>query len=141
MNFMNQLTITFLLHLMKRAASEESPIDPRGESFFEIKNWTSLLKWENENRTYNFAKLFELKDGVEDQMIGEVENGSLYNNIEDVSLCQRRVFQIKVQGKESDAITWTPPSYSSVSNEQTDNNVKTKFHNVNPYLHIPFLCD
>ena len=143
---MNQLIVTFLLHLLKRATSEESPISPRGESFFEIKNWTALLKWENGNQTYNFAKLFELEDGKEDKVIGEVdENGKVYNNIEDVSLCQRRVFQIKVQDldetkeTQSDPLTWTPPSYSSVSNDQTDHIVEGKSqNNANPLFTYPF---
>merc|ERR1712032_1489937 len=68
---------------MKRAASEESPIIPRNETYFEVKNWTGLLKW---------------------------ENGKLYNNKE-ASLCKRRVFQIKANGGESEKLIWKPRSY------------------------------
>ena len=118
------LIITFLLQfLFKRATSEDSPIDPRSESFFEVKNWTGLLKRENGNQNDTFAELFELPNGGDEILIGKVdENGKLYNNQMDVSLCQRRVFQIKREDSdetESNPITWTPPSYSLVSDKQT----------------------
>ena len=122
--YSKNLIITFLLQLLiKRAASEDSPIAPRSESFFEIQNWTALLKWKNGNQNNTFAELFELPNGGDDILIGKVdENGKLYNNQMDVSLCQRRVFQIKGEDseeKESNPITWTPPIYSRVSDIHT----------------------
>ena len=114
MIFMNHLIITFLLLSLKRAISDESSILPRGESFFEVKNWTALLRWENESKTDIFPELFELKNGGDEELIGVVnEYGNLYN-AQDVSLCQRRVFQIKVNGGESDPLVWTPRSYQDV---------------------------
>ena len=113
------ITIFIIIHLTKRVLSEESPIVPRGESFFEVQNWSSLLKRDYENQTVVFsksAKLYEiLKDG-EEKEIGKVQdNGSLYNDQKDVSLCQRHVFQIKAKGGgESDPFVWTPRSYTSV---------------------------
>lgn len=105
---------------MKKVLSEEDPIVPRSVSFFEVKNWTSLLNREHENQTVTFtqsAKLFELENGEDKKLIGEVKaNGKLYNDKENVSLCQRRVFQIEVKGDEpSDPLVWTPPSYNNVS--------------------------
>ena len=44
---------------MKRTTSEESPITPRSEEYFEVKNWIGLVKWENGSHTDNFAELFE----------------------------------------------------------------------------------
>ena len=121
---MTHLMIIILSYLMKKTTSEESPIVPRTDSFFEIKNWTDLLNRENGNTAVTFtqsAELFELlKDGKKEKLIGEVtDNGNLYNDKENVSLCQRRVFQIKVNGKESsDPLVWTPPSYPNVSKNQ-----------------------
>ena len=106
------------MHSTKKVLSDESPIAPRSAIFFEVKNWTSLLKKDHENQTVNFirsAKLFELKNG-EKKLIGEVcENGKLYNDKENVGLCQRRFFKIEVKGGESsDTLVWTPPSYHNV---------------------------
>ena len=113
-------SILLLFYLLKKGTSahEEGPIVPRSGSFFEVKNWTDLLNREYENQTVPFANtvgLFELKNGME-KLIGKVsQHGRLYNDIK-VSLCQRRVFQIKVNGGESsDPITWTPRNYANVS--------------------------
>ena len=112
--------IIILVYSIKKVISEESPIDPRSESLFEVKNWTDLLKRKSGNQTVTFSKsaeLFELKTDKEEKLIGKVDhhNGKLYNDEEDVSLCQRRVFKIKVQGGESDPIIWAPPNYQNVS--------------------------
>ena len=118
MNFMNQLIVLFFLLLVKRANSVESPIAPLSSSFFKVNNWTSLVNWENGNKTDTFAELFELIEGGDEKSIGKVyENGNLYNDIQDVSLCQRRFFQIKVNGGESASypLIWSPPIYHNVS--------------------------
>ena len=118
MNSMNQLIMFFFLLLVRRATSAESPIAPLSSSFFKIKNWTGLVNWENGKKTNIFAELFELIEGADKKLIGKVdENGNLYNDIQDVSLCQRRVFQIKVNGGESASypLVWNPPSYHNVS--------------------------
>ena len=112
-------TLFIIIHLRKRVLSEDSPIVPRGELLFEVKNWTGLLKSEYGNETVVFsksAKLYELRDDNEKRLIGEVDKkGKLYNDKKDVSLCQRRVFQIEVKGGgESDPIIWTPRSYPNV---------------------------
>ena len=102
------------------SANEESPaIDPRSVSFFEVTNWTGLLKRDIENQTVIFTQdvgLFELTSNGMETLIGEVsQNGKLFNDIEGVSLCQRRVFQIKVNGAvESDPLVWTPLKYHIV---------------------------
>ena len=110
--------ITILMHLMKKTTSDESPIIPRTDSLFEVKNWTGLLKRENGNQAVTFprsAELYELKDGEEEKLEVEVKpNGNLYN-LDEVCLCQRRVFKIKVKGGESDPIIWTPRNYANVS--------------------------
>ena len=113
-------SILLLFYLLKKGTSahEEGPIVPRSGSFFEVKNWTDLLNREYENQTVPFANtvgLFELKNGME-TLIGKVsQHGRLYNDIEEVSLCQRRVFQIKVNGAvESDPLVWTPLKYHIV---------------------------
>ena len=61
------------------------------------------------------AKLYELRDDNEKKLVGEVDKqGKLYNDKKDVSLCQRRVFQIKAEGGKSDPFVWTPRSYTNV---------------------------
>ena len=113
------VTFSFLLHLMKRVTCEESPLAPRSDSFFEVKNWTGLLNIDEKNLADIHAELYELKSGGVNKLIGELEqNGKLYNNKEDVSLCQRRVFQLKVNDDISLAggpLVWTPPTYTVVS--------------------------
>ena len=115
MNSMNLLIITFLIHLLKRVSSDETPIEPRNDSFFEIKSWTGLLKGESGNQTDHFAQLFELTNGGGKKLIGEVvQNGHLYNDREEVSLCKRHVFLIKANERESEPLVWTPRSYHNV---------------------------
>ena len=121
MSFMIQssTTIFIVIYLTKGILSEKTPIVPRGESFFEVENWSSLLKRDSENQTVVFrksAKLYEILNHGKEKEIGEVQdNGSLYNDQKDVSLCQRHVFQIKAKGGgESDPFVWTPRSYTSV---------------------------
>lgn len=109
------LTLLILLQMTENVISEESPIVPRSNSFFEVTNWTTLLKLDA-NETTMSAKLFEIDNNRENTLIGEVVNGNLYNNLQDVNLCKRRVFWIKGgESGQSDPLTWTPLNYPQVN--------------------------
>ena len=78
------LTLLILLQMTENVISEESPIVPRSNSFFEVTNWTTLLKLDA-NQTTMSAKLFEIDNNRENTLIGEVVDGNLYNNLQDHS--------------------------------------------------------